>query len=196
MDWIKWVVGLEQTPQVISMAEQLKIAPEEVAARCMMVWAWAQRVTRDGNVASVTPKHVDGPAGLTGFGAELVRVGWLSQTDSGIEFTNWQEHNSQGAKTRALTSRRVKKHRGKPPPKSNAVSVTNVTPDALTDKRREELNNPPNPPSQAKGGLSGRAARRQARKAEREAKKKAELDAKCEAEWKRLQQRKRRGESK
>lgn len=164
MDWIKWVVGLEETPQVISMAEQLKTSPEEVAARCMKVWAWAQRVTRDGNVASVTPKHVDRPAGLTGFGAELVRVGWLSETDSGIAFVNWQEHNSQGAKTRALTSRRVQKHREKPPPKGNDASVTSVTPETLPEEKREELNNPPNPPSQANGGLTGRAARRQARR--------------------------------
>lgn len=41
-------------------------------------------------------------------------------------------------------------------------------------QNQEPLNNPPNPPSQANGGLSGRAARRQA---EKQAKRQAELEA-------------------
>jgi hypothetical protein len=65
--------------------------------------------------------------GVTGLTQELVRVGWLVVTKDGVTVPNFDRHNGQSGKRRAVTMKRVRNFR----------SVT----DALPEKRREEKSN-------------------------------------------------------
>lgn len=116
---------LADDPAVISIAENLKIDEDAVIGKLYKVWAWANRQLRSCN-ADVTLMYVDRLAGYENFGSAMVKVGWLKQTKTGISFPNWDRHNSQSAKQRALTAIRVR----------NARSVTENGTRPLPEKTR------------------------------------------------------------
>ena len=131
-DWIKWTVGLAWKPEVLAMAEMLHLHRIHVAGLCMTLWEWADANTRDGcNARGVTGTLPDSLTGVTGFGEALRKVGWIRQTDEGIEFINGDRHNGQTAKDRALTAKRVASHRAR-------SCNDSVTLEPLPEKRREE----------------------------------------------------------
>lgn len=96
--------------------------------KLLRVWGWFDQQTQNGNAGSVTgnalKRFIDRLVGVTGFAESMSKVGWLN--DSGIP--NFDRHNGESSKKRALTNKRVKRLR-------NVVSVTK----ALPEKRREEI---------------------------------------------------------
>jgi hypothetical protein len=138
--WLKMRHDLADDPAVIRLASLCGLDEDAVIGKLFRLWSWADRHTRDGNVEGVDLAWVDRLAGCDGYGAALVRVGWLAETGEGLSFPRFDRHCSDTAKTRALGKNRAETHR-------NAASVTPcddpVTLDALPEKRREEL--PPLP---------------------------------------------------
>ena len=135
--WIKIEDSTPDKPEVWKMAERLGIDADAVLGKLVRVWIWADQQTIDGNAHSVTKALLDRTAGVTGFADAMIRVGWLRAVEDGVEFRNFDRHNGETAKKRALTRRRVEKHRA-----GNADSVTeseNGNADSVT-KRREEKN--------------------------------------------------------
>jgi hypothetical protein len=132
-DWIKVQTCTPDKPEVHLIAEQLGIDPDAVTGKLIRIWCWADQQTIDGNAVSVTKTLLDRVACVTGFAQCLLKVGWLVETDSGFQFPNFDRHNGNSAKTRALSAKRTEKHR-KTAPVCNAPSVTT----ALPEKRREE----------------------------------------------------------
>lgn len=135
--WIKIEDSTPDKPEVWKMAEKLGIDADAVLGKLVRVWIWADQQTIDGNAHSVTKALLDRTAGVTGFADAMIRVGWLRVVEDGVEFHNFDRHNGETAKKRALTRRRVEKHRA-----GNADSVTesqNGNADGVT-KRREEKN--------------------------------------------------------
>lgn len=131
-DWIKCEACTPDKPEVFGIAAALNIDPDAVLGKLMRIWIWADQQTISGNAPSVTSALLDRIAGVTGFAEAMRKEGWLVGGDSagrGAEFPNFDRHNGQTAKQRALTSKRVKRFR-------NAPSVTS----ALPEKRREEKN--------------------------------------------------------
>ena len=110
-DWIKWTKGLSRKREVVAISARLGVSRYEVAARLMDVWEWADENTADGDVASVTKSFLDDIAGVTGFSDAMTSVGWLLDSGDGLHFPNFQRHNGQSAKQRALTADRMRKHR-------------------------------------------------------------------------------------
>jgi len=135
-DWIKVRTRLLEDPAVFRMSDLLGLSVEAVGGHLLRVWSWATDQVIDGNAPGVTRTHLDRIACVTGMGSALESVGWITFTDTGATFPNWERHLAQGAKARALTALRVQKSR-------NGASVT----EALPEKRREEkiLNTPHTP---------------------------------------------------
>lgn len=146
-DWIKVENVTPEKPEVYQMAEILGIAPEHVVGCLVVLWVWADQQTVDGNAHSVTRLLVDRKTGVAGFADAMVDAGWLTLTDDGLLFPNFERHNGKSAKNRSLTAKRVAKHKQE---KGNARTVTNALP--REEKRREEGKNPPSPPSAAPRG--------------------------------------------
>jgi len=130
-DWIKFQIDTPDKPEVVAIASRLGIDPDAVVGKLIRVWSWFDKHTVDGNADSVTLAFLDRITGVTGFGEQMMFVGWLEQNGSVLTMVNFGYHNGKSAKSRALGKDRVEKHR-------NGSSVTT----ALPEKRREEnINN-------------------------------------------------------
>ena len=152
-DWIKLECATPDKPEVYRMADSLGIAPEHVVGCLIALWVWADQQTTDGNAVGVTQSLVDRKSGVTGFADAMKSVGWLAETDEGLTFPNFDRHNGKTAKTRALTSKRVAKHKRKGNDEVNAEGNGASVSDALPreEKRREEKERGADAPSAPKG---------------------------------------------
>ena len=145
---------LSDDPAVISLADLLKMPIPEVVGRLHAFWSWADMQTADGH-AGVTLAWLNERFGrdacvtlsasrernecVTGapltFGEALVKVGWLTVTDDGIQVPHFDHYMSQSAKRRLLTARRNQMYRAK---KVSEKRDATVTQRASPQNRREE----------------------------------------------------------
>lgn len=134
-DWLKMRHDLADDPAVIRLGTMSGLEDDAVIGRLFRLWSWADRHSKDGQVEGLDLAWIDRLARREGFGAALVRVGWLVETVEGLCFPRFDRHCSDTAKSRALGKNRVEAHR-------NATSVTAqaepVTAGALPEERREE----------------------------------------------------------
>jgi hypothetical protein len=140
-DWIKFELATIDKPEVLQMAEILGTTSDDVVGKLLRVWGWFDQRSINGDAGGVTSvtlmKFIDRHVGSNGFAACMKKVGWL--TDDGLP--NFERHNGETAKNRALTNKRMKKMRN-----------AGVTQEASPEKRREEKKiTTPIPPSGAFG---------------------------------------------
>jgi len=133
-DWIKMRTDLADDPAVIAVASNLSLEEDVVVGKLHRLWSWANRHTADGNAPGVTYDWLDRYIGVTGLCEALEAVGWMDSDGASVTIPNFERHNSQSAKRRALTAKRVAKCR-------NARGVTRE------EKRREEKKKDKNPPT-------------------------------------------------
>src|SRR5437588_485827 len=88
-DWIKWVKGLADKPEMVRMAGALKLSRDDVAAKLMRLWCWCddniseEGLEENGNaVINLSPLtgdkstcFIDTVVGLQGFAQAMVPVG-------------------------------------------------------------------------------------------------------------------------
>lgn len=126
-DWIKVERAALAKPEILEMAEVLGIDRHAVLGKLLEVWFWFDEQTKNGNASGVSSvtlmRFIDERTGVTGFGEGMQKAGWLE----GCSIPNFDRHNGETAKNRALTNKRVKRFR-------NESNVTH----ALPEKRREE----------------------------------------------------------
>jgi len=113
MAWIKLETHTFDKVEVFSMAQELGIDPDSVVGKCARVWAWFDANTTDGITKSVTTALLDRYCGVTGFSQAMVNVGWMVIEDGNLFLPNYDRHNSQTAKDRALNAKRVAKSKKK-----------------------------------------------------------------------------------
>jgi len=130
-DWIIVENVTPDKPEIFQIAEQFGIDPDAVLGKVIRIWIWADQQTYDGDAGSVTLALLDRVAGMEKFGKALQRAGWLRKEGGRFVFPNFDRHNGQTAKQRALTRKRMAKLRGKT---GDAPGVTKSSP----EKRREE----------------------------------------------------------
>jgi hypothetical protein len=127
MPWIKMRTDLRDDPAVIGIADILGIEEDTVVGKLHRLWSWADSQTFDGKADNVKAAWIDRYLGREGFADALVTVGWLEISDAGIAIPNFERHNGETAKKRALTAKRVAKHKSN----TNADSVSEALPTAL-----------------------------------------------------------------
>lgn len=157
-DWIKIEHATPDKPEVVKMASLLGIDQDAVVGKLIRLWVWADLNSVNGNDVTVTDSFLDRITFCSGFSVALRNVGWLTGKNSCLMLPNFDRHNGQTAKNRAITNRRVAKHRVK----CNEETVTEVTDKplqkSLPEKRREEFN--PLTPSQGESSSSVRKRKR------------------------------------
>lgn len=128
-DWIKFELATIDKPEVLLMADLLSLTSDDVVGKLLRVWGWFDQRSVNGDAGGVTNvtlmKFIDRHVGRQGFAACMKQVGWL--TDDGLP--NFDRHNGESAKNRALTKKRMKKMRN-----------ADVTQSSSPEKRREEIN--------------------------------------------------------
>lgn len=137
-DWLKMRHDLADDPAVIRLASSCGLDEFAVLGRLHVLWSWADRHTADGHADGLGLAWVDRKVRHDGFAVEMVRVGWLEETGSGLAFPRFDRHCSDTAKARALKKDRMQRCRG-------AARAT----EAPLEKRRVEV--PPPPRARARG---------------------------------------------
>lgn len=159
-DWIKMEATTPDKPEVFRMAMDLGITPEHVLGCLLRIWVWADQQTINGNAVCVTGVTVDRIACHTNFSQAMRKVGWLSGDDGSLFFPNFDRHNGETAKTRAQSAKR-QSHLRKRQSKSNANTVTSVTPlplhsndgDVTREEKRRVLVTAPDKPANKRGSV-------------------------------------------
>lgn len=150
-DWIPMRCDLPEDPAVISIAATLGVDEFAVVGRLHRLWAWANKHTTTGNAHGVTSEWVDRYLSTPGFAAAMHSAGWLRIRSGGIDFPNFDRWNSQNAKQRALTARRVATHKlktsGLGNAKGNAPSVSDALP--TEQNRTKQKRKVPSEPTSA-----------------------------------------------
>lgn len=135
-DWIKFQKDTPDKPEVLAIAARMGMDPDAVVGKLIRIWSWFDTHTTNGNALSVTYSFLDRLTGVTGFSEHVALVGWLEQNGSELSLPNFEYHNGETAKKRAMGKNRTEKHRNNPnsDAESNDSSVTKTSP----EKRREE----------------------------------------------------------
>lgn len=113
MAWIKLETHIFDKLEVFTIAEDLNIDADAVVGKLCRIWSWFDLNTVDGVTPSVTESLLDRYCGNAGFCKSMIKVGWMGKNEYGLFLPNYDRHNSQTAKDRALTAKRVSKHRKK-----------------------------------------------------------------------------------
>lgn len=144
-EWIKFEKATSDKPEVWAIACALNVDPDAVVGKLLRVWAWFDEQTENGNAPSVTKMLLDRKVGVTGFCDAVISAGWMQEKDNAITLPNFERHNGETAKKRALGKNRTEKHRSNadvtPQPlqegkTGNAPSVTDALPEE--EKKRKE----------------------------------------------------------
>jgi hypothetical protein len=154
-DWIKVETTLPDKPEVLAIAGLLEIDPDAVVGKLIRIWSWADQHTVDGNAAGVTKSFIDRYTAVSGFADAMESVGWISFDGKRLAIPNFDIHNGQTGKARALTSRRVARHRGSGNAKCNGRSVTSSVTSALAREEEREETSPESHSSPAIELVSG-----------------------------------------
>lgn len=112
-DWIKVEMTTPDKPEIAGIADDLNIDIDMAFGKVFRVWAWFDQHSTDGHAPSVTKKTLDRVAGVQGFCDAMAKVEWFEDDGEFITMPNFERHNGESAKKRALASDRKRKSRNK-----------------------------------------------------------------------------------
>lgn len=128
-EWLKVEKDTPDKPEILAIAADLNIHPDEAFGKCFRFWRWVDSHTVDGHAKGVTAASLDTTVGCAGFAQALVRVGWLKVRVEGIEVPHFEYHIASSEKKRQQDRKRQQKHR------ASKESVTPMSHDVTRDKR-------------------------------------------------------------
>jgi len=91
--------GLPMKPQVLAIQTKLGVPKAQVVGALVMVWLWADAVTRGGRVA-FEPAIIDGIADLPGLAIAMREVGWLMEDGDGFVLPRIERYTGDGRTSR------------------------------------------------------------------------------------------------
>ena len=116
------------------MAATLGIDQDAVVGKLIRVWIWADQQSRDGHALSVTKAFLDRVTFQPGFADSMESAGWLTN-DGNLSLPNFDRHNGETAKKRALSNRRKALSRNG---HADVPEMSRSERDQNRDQRREE----------------------------------------------------------
>lgn len=110
-DWIKVEHVTPDKPEIVELAEILSIDQDAAFGKLIRFWIWADQQSVSGDALAVTATFIDRLTNCSGFASGLLKVGWLISRNSRYSVPNFDRHNGQSAKGRALAKDRMKRAR-------------------------------------------------------------------------------------
>ena len=107
MNWIKMRSNLWNDPRVTKICDITNKPEREVIGSLYWLWTMADDQSVDGRLDGFSLGAIDRKTGFKGIGAALVKVGWLLETEEGVEIARFDEHNGASAKRRASEAKRM-----------------------------------------------------------------------------------------
>lgn len=152
-EWIKMRTDLGGDPAVIRIRRATGLDVDAVVGKLHRLWSWADAHTPDGFAYGLDADWVDEFIGCQGFAEAMTAAGWLASEDGGIRFANFDRHNGQPAKVRALGKNRMKRIRCA----DSATESEQERNQRREEKRREEEIQPAAPVPRTKPASPSRA---------------------------------------
>lgn len=158
-NWLKLLHSFPRSPKIRALMRELRVSHHAAIGLAVQWLLWIDEQSTEGET-QLTADEIDDELNKKGACSALCAIGWARVDEFGlVHAVEFGKHCGDSAKKRAQTARRVEKHRRK----SNAPSVTDVTPKAWTEEEEDieekevvvstELieppqlgNNPPPPP--------------------------------------------------
>jgi hypothetical protein len=136
-DWLKMELATPEKSETLDITAAMGWTdPDLTVGKLFRVWRWFDQHTTDGT-SRITVELLDRFVGTPGFTEAMHNVGWLVVTASGITLPNFDRHNGETAKARALTARRVSRFKAKGNAKGNDAHVTSALPRGREEKEVE-----------------------------------------------------------
>lgn len=129
--------NLWDDPRVARICDLTNKREAEIIGGLYWLWSMADQQTADGRLDGFSLSAIDRKTGIKGFGAALAKVGWILESEEGVEIARFDEHNGASAKRRASEAKRMQFVR-KPSANRSQVMRTEIERDAQLDKIREE----------------------------------------------------------
>lgn len=136
-DWIKVEASTPHKPEIFRIARGMNVTVDDAFGKAIKFWIWIDSVTVDGRVDGVTSTDVDAVVGADGFAQWLQVVGWLKVNliPPSIEVPNFDDHNGETAKARALKTKRQARWRKN---RVDGVASTSASTSAPTREEKRE----------------------------------------------------------
>ena len=100
-DWIKMQRNLLTSPKVVRIMSALDADRFRTVGGLFAVWCLFDEHTECGLLEGYTLDTLDQIVGFAGIGSAMNSVGWLVESEKGIEMKDFNEHNSKSAKRRS-----------------------------------------------------------------------------------------------
>lgn len=132
-DWIKLEKCSPNKPEVMRLARMWGIPQDQAFGVLARFWIWLDDACVDGVVDGVASHEIDDMMRFPGFAQGLRAVGWLEIDEDylRIRVPNFDKHNSETSKKRALKSDRQARWRAKP-----VDASVDATPSTRKEKKR------------------------------------------------------------
>lgn len=142
--WIKMGHNLAEKPEVIYIARSLNIHRNEAVGLLHHFWCWVDQNSADGHIKCVTRAGLDEVMGYENLSQALCDVGWLEVEDSGLSLPNFDRHNGESAKKRAMATGRKQKSRQEKPDETPVTSMSRTQRDtSVTREDKIRIDNTP-----------------------------------------------------
>jgi hypothetical protein len=106
MNWIKMRSNLWDDPRIARLCDITGKKEAEVIGGLYWLWTMADVQTQDGMLNGLSTATIDRKTGVKGLGTALVKVGWVLESEEGVEIARFDEHNGASAKRRAYEAKR------------------------------------------------------------------------------------------
>ena len=110
-DWLKVEKVTPDKPEMRQIARQCGCTRGDAFAAWFRLWSYFDVTTANGEVPFFGADDADEEARLPGIGEALADAGWLVFHPGGCTIVNWDRHNGENAKQRALAHERKRKQR-------------------------------------------------------------------------------------
>jgi len=138
VNWIKVNSNLRTSPKLVTVASRLSVTPVTALGAICTAWMLAdEHASESGLLKHINLKALDTMIGVDGLAEAMAFVGWIEETDEGVQFVEYQEHNGTTAKSRALSQKRQSRKRHAPVTVERDNTVTRIE----ESKNRIDKNN-------------------------------------------------------
>ena len=148
--WIKMRTDLRDSPKVVRMASALQADRLRIIGGLHSVWSLFDKHSEDGILQGYTPEIVDDDIRWPGFMAAMMAVEWAAYEGETLALPEFDTHNGQSAKRRAMDADRKRNVRKVSAPKADAVRTRGE--EIREEKKEQDQKLKGKPPVSPAGG--------------------------------------------
>jgi hypothetical protein len=112
-EWIKMRTNLWMDHRINVISVRIKEKPATIIGGLYCLWSIADTFSSDGLLPDYDCETFNIQSGIDGFAEELIRIGWLEQTEYGLSVLEFEKHNGESTKKRFQETLKKQTYRNK-----------------------------------------------------------------------------------